>query len=145
MGFRTWKLNDQQTRIMNTRYLILIFSLMLLGIGAMPQNKETADEPPTAENGGDMRAEEVPDAATKAGEENNAKTERQQEEEPPMEPLESADSDERIEDEDEDLTDEDERFEDEEDLTNRDEKFDEEEDLTNEDEKFEDEEVDEDE
>merc|ERR1712226_1008249 len=135
MGFRTWKLNDQQTRIMNTRYLILIFSLMLLGIGAMPQNKETADEPPTAENGGDMRAEEVPDAATKAGEENNAETERQQEEEPPMEPLESADSDERIEDEDEDedLTDEDERFEDEE----EDEKFDEEEDLTNEDEKFE--------
>merc|ERR1712043_108499 len=130
MGFRTWKLNDQQSRIMNTRYLFLIFSLMLFGIGAMPQNKETADEPPTAENGGDMRAEEIPDAATKAGEENNAETERQQEEEPPMEPLESADSDERIEDE--------------EDLTNRDEKFDEEEDLTNEDEKFEDEEVDED-
>merc|ERR1719205_586490 len=112
---------------MNTRYLILIFSLMLLGIGAMPQNKDAA------ENGGDMRADEVP-AAIKAGEENNAETERQQEEEPPMEPLESADSDERIEDEDEDedLTIEDERFEDEDDLTNEDERFDEEEDLTNE-------------
>merc|ERR1719205_567485 len=106
---------------------------MLLGIGAMPQNKDAAEEPPTAENGGDMRADEVP-AAIKAGEENNAETERQQEEEPPMEPLESADSDERIEDEDED-----------EDLTIEDERFDEEEDLTNEDEKFEDEEVDEDE
>merc|ERR1712008_244105 len=135
MGFRTRKLNDQQSPIMNTRYLILIFSFMLLGIGAMPQNKKADDEPPTAENGGDMRAEEIPDAAinmhctamhVKAVEENNAETERQQEEEPPMEPLESADSDERIEDEDEDedLTDEDERFEDEEDLTNRDEKFD---------------------
>merc|ERR1712226_1820300 len=143
MGFRTWKLNDQQTRIMNTRYLILIFSLMLLGIGAMPQNKETADEPPTAENGGDMRAEEIPDAAIKAEEENNAETERQQEEEPPMEPLESADLDERIEDEDErfedeeDLTNEDERLDEEEDLTNKDEKFDEEEDLTYEEDKFE--------
>merc|ERR1712043_43853 len=143
MGFRTWKLNDQQSRIMNTRYLFLIFSLMLFGIGAMPQNKETADEPPTAENGGDMRAEEIPDAATKAGEENNAETERQQEEEPPMEPLESADLDERIEDEDErfedeeDLTNEDERLDEEEDLTNKDEKFDEEEDLTNEEDKFE--------
>merc|ERR1719414_198241 len=101
---------------MNTRYLILIFSLMFLGIGAMPQNQDAADEPIlTAKKGDDMR--HLP--------------------EPPrvMEPLESSDSDERI-DEEEDEDEEDERS---------DEGFDEEEDLTNEAKTFEDEERDEDE
>merc|ERR1712018_470256 len=117
-SFRTWKQNDRHSPNMNTRYLILIFSLMLLGIGAMPQNQDAADEPIlTAKKGDDMR--HLP--------------------EPPrvMEPLESSDSDERIDEEEEDveLTDDDERFDEEEDDEEderSDEGFDEEEDLTNE-------------
>merc|ERR1712109_179776 len=115
-SFRTWKQIDRHSPNMNTRYLILIFSLMLLGIGAMPQNQDAADEPIlTAKKGDDMR--QLP--------------------EPPrvMEPLESSDSDERI-DEEEDEDEEDERS---------DEGFDEEEDLTNEAKTFVDEERDEDE
>ena len=109
---------------------------MLLGIGAMPQNQDAADEPIlTAKKGDDMR--QLP--------------------EPPrvMEPLESSDSDERIdEEEDVELTDDDERFDEEEDEDEdlsddeeerSDEGFDEEEDLTNEAKTFEDEERDEDE
>ena len=113
-------------------------SLMLLGIGAMPQNQDAADEPIlTAKKGDDMR--QLP--------------------EPPrvMEPLESSDSDERIDDEEEDVEltdDDDERFDEDEDededLSDEDEErsdegFDEEEDLTNEAKTFEDEERDEDE
>ena len=112
-------------------------SLMLLGIGAMPQNQDAADEPIlTAKIRDDMR--QLP--------------------EPPrvMEPLESSDSDERIdEEEDVELTDDDdERFDEDEDededLSDEDEErsdegFDEEEDLTNEAKTFEDEERDEDE
>ena len=108
-------------------------SLMLLGIGAMPQNQDAVDEPIlTAKKGDDMR--QLP--------------------EPPrvMEPLESSDSDERIdEEEDVELTDDDdERFDEDEDLSDdeeerSDEGFDEEEDLTNEAKTFEDEERDEDE
>merc|ERR1712062_420439 len=133
MGFRTWKQNDRHSPNMNTRYLILIF----LGIGAMPQNQDAADEPIlTAKKGDDMR--QLP--------------------EPPrvMEPLESSDSDERIdEEEDVELTDDDdERFDEEEDEDEdlsddeeerSDEGFDEDEDLTNEAKTFEDEERDEDE
>ena len=105
---------------------------MLLGIGAMPQNQDAADEPIlTAKKGDDMR--QLP--------------------EPPrvMEPLESSDSDERIDEEEEDveLTDDDERFDEEEDEDEEDERsdegFDEEEDLTNEAKTFVDEERDEDE
>ena len=101
---------------------------MLLGIGAMPQNQDAADEPIlTAKKGDDMR--HLP--------------------EPPrvMEPLESSDSDERIDEEKEDveLTDDDERFDEEEEDERSDEGFDEEEDLTNEAKTFEDEERDEDE
>ena len=110
---------------------------MILGIGAMPQNQDAADEPIlTAKKGDDMR--QLP--------------------EPPrvMEPLESSDSDKRIdEEEDVELTDDDdERFDEEEDEDEdlsddeeerSDEGFDEEEDLTNEAKTFEDEEGDEDE
>merc|ERR1712156_1278671 len=125
ISFRTWKQNDRHSPNMNTRCLILIFSLMLLGIGAMPQNQDAADEPIlTAKKGDDMR--QLP--------------------EPPrvMEPLESSDSDERIDEEEEDveLTDDDERFDEEDERS--DEGFDEEEDLTNEAKTFEDEERDED-
>merc|ERR1712156_542314 len=130
ISFRTWKQNDRHSPNMNTRCLILIFSLMLLGIGAMPQNQDAADEPIlTAKKGDDMR--HLP--------------------EPPrvMEPLESSDSDERIDEEDVELTDDDERFDEEEDEDEEDERsdegFDEEEDLTNEAKTFEDEERDEDE
>merc|ERR1712156_84512 len=128
ISFRTWKQNDRHSPNMNTRCLILIFSLMLLGIGAMPQNQDAADEPIlTAKKGDDMR--QLP--------------------EPPrvMEPLESSDSDERIDEEKEDveLTDDDERFDEEEEDERSDEGFDEEEDLTNEAKTFEDEERDEDE
>ena len=106
---------------------------MLLGIGAMPQNQDAVDEPIlTAKKGDDMR--QLP--------------------EPPrvMEPLESSDSDERIDEEEEDVEltdDDDERFDEEEDEDEEDERsdegFDEEEDLTNEAKTFEDEERDEDE
>ena len=107
---------------------------MLLGIGAMPQNQDAADEPIlTAKKGDDMR--QLP--------------------EPPrvMEPLESSDSDERIDDEEEDVEltdDDDERFDEDEDEDEdlsddeeerSDEGFDEEEDLTNEAKTFEDEEL----
>merc|ERR1711950_19007 len=98
ISFRTWKQIDRHSPNMNTRYLILIFSLMFLGIGAMPQNQDAADEPIlTAKKGDDMR--HLP--------------------EPPrvMEPLESSDSGERIdEEEDVELTDDDdERFDEDED------------------------------
>merc|ERR1711988_330274 len=69
MGIRTWKLNEQQTPIMNTKSLILIFSLMLLSIGAMPQEAlPGAEEVAKAE-------EEAPLEADVAGE--AVETERQ--------------------------------------------------------------------
>merc|ERR1712110_1379155 len=69
MGIRTWKLNEQQTPIMNTKSLILIFSLMLLSIGAMPQ-----EAPPGAEEVAKAE-EEAPLEADVAGE--AVETERQ--------------------------------------------------------------------
>merc|ERR1711953_1049002 len=68
-SIRTWKLNDQQTPIMNTKSLILIFSLMLLSIGAMPQ-----EAPPGAEEVAKAE-EEAPLEADVAGE--AVETERQ--------------------------------------------------------------------
>merc|ERR1711997_1170478 len=69
MGIRTWKLNEQQTPIMNTKSLILIFSLMLLSIGAMPQ-----EAPPGAKEVAKAE-EEAPLEADVAGE--AVETERQ--------------------------------------------------------------------
>merc|ERR1739848_467905 len=68
-SIRTWKLNEQQTPIMNTKSLILIFSLMLLSIGAMPQ-----EAPPGAEEVAKAE-EEAPLEADVAGE--AVETERQ--------------------------------------------------------------------
>merc|ERR1711863_44796 len=69
MGIRTCKLNEHQTPIMNTKSLILIFSLMLLSIGAMPQ-----EAPPGAEEVAKAE-EEAPLEADVAGE--AVETERQ--------------------------------------------------------------------
>merc|ERR1711936_829248 len=68
-SIRTWKLNEQQTPIMNTKSLILIFSLMLLSIGAMPQ-----EAPPEAEEVAKAE-EEAPLEADVAGK--AVETERQ--------------------------------------------------------------------
>merc|ERR1712001_482530 len=51
-SIRTCKLNEHQTPIMNTKSLILIFSLMLLSIGAMPQ-----EAPPGAEEVAPLEAD----------------------------------------------------------------------------------------
>merc|ERR1739848_747815 len=100
-SIRTWKLNEQQTPIMNTKSLILIFSLMLLSIGAMPQ-----EAPPGAEEVAKAE-EEAPLEADVAGE--AVETERQGDigEAPPgAEDLaDEAESDED-EEEDPDMTDE---------------------------------------
>merc|ERR1739848_908851 len=102
MGIRTWNLNEKQKPIMNTRYLILTLSLMLLGIGALPQNvaepsAERQDEaPPGAE---DLAKPEVADAVD---------AERQDDigEAPPMPPgakdIVEAEDDEEMPEEDED-------------------------------------------
>merc|ERR1739848_54237 len=103
MGIRTWNLNEKQKPIMNTRYLILTLSLMLLGIGALPQNvaepsAERQDEaPPGAE---DLAKPEVADAVD---------AERQDDigEAPPMPPgakdIVEAEDDEEMPEEDEEL------------------------------------------
>merc|ERR1712223_1704201 len=103
-SIRTWNLNEKQKSIMNTRYLILTLSLMLLGIGALPRNvaepsAERQDEaPPGAE---DLAKPEVADAVD---------AERQDDigEAPPMPPgakdiveAEDAEWDETEDDEDE--------------------------------------------
>merc|ERR1712156_1104071 len=96
MGIRTWKLNEQQTPIMNTKSLILIFSWMLLSIGAMPQ-----EAPPGAE--------EV------AKTEDEAELDEDEEEDPDMtdEEIAERDGDEEDEELDEDEPEEDEAEEDE--------------------------------
>merc|ERR1711899_698072 len=68
-SIRTCKLNEHQTPIMNTKSLILIFSLMLLSIGAMPQ-----EAPPGAEQVSKAE-DEAPLEADVAGE--AVETERQ--------------------------------------------------------------------
>merc|ERR1739848_810330 len=105
MGIRTWNLNEKQKPIMNTRYLILTLSLMLLGIGALPQNvaepsAERQDEaPPGAE---DLAKPEVADAVD---------AERQDDigEAPPMPPgakdIVEAEDDEEMPEEDEEIED----------------------------------------
>merc|ERR1712109_173623 len=104
-SIRTWNLNEKQKPIMNTRYLILTLSLMLLGIGALPQNvaepsAERQDEaPPGAE---DLAKAEVADAVD---------AERQDDigEAPPMPPgakdIVEAEDDEEMPEEDEEIED----------------------------------------
>merc|ERR1712156_894838 len=104
-SIRTWNLNEKQKPIMNTRYLILTLSLMLLGIGALPQNvaepsAERQDEaPPGAE---DVAKPEVADAVD---------AERQDDigEAPPMPPgakdIVEAEDDEEMPEEDEEIED----------------------------------------
>merc|ERR1711936_1040314 len=111
-SIRTWKLNEQQTPIMNTKSLILIFSLMLLSIGAMPQ-----EAPPGAEEVAKAE-EEAPLEADVAGE--AVETERQGDigEAPPgAEDLADEAELDEDEEEDPDMTDEEiaERYGDEED------------------------------
>merc|ERR1711936_1233657 len=105
ISIRTWNLNEKQKPIMNTRYLILTLSLMLLGIGALPQNvaepsAERQDEaPPGAE---DVAKAEVADAVD---------AERQDDigEAPPMPPgakdIVEAEDDEEMPEEDEEIED----------------------------------------
>merc|ERR1712223_1883614 len=108
-SIRTCKLNEHQTPIMNTKSLILIFSLMLLSIGAMPQ-----EAPPGAEEVSKAE-EEAPLEADVAGE--AVETERQGDigEAPPgAEDLaDEAELDEEDEELDEDEPEEDEAEEDE--------------------------------
>merc|ERR1712088_1175869 len=104
-SIRTWNLNEKQKSIMNTRYLILTLSLMLLGIGALPQNvaepsaERQEEAPPGAE---DLAKPEVADAVD---------AERQDDigEAPPMPPgakdIVEAEDDEEMPEEDEEIED----------------------------------------
>merc|ERR1739848_770292 len=105
MGIRTWNMGKNKKPIMNTRYLVLTLSLMLLGIGALPQNvaepsAERQDEaPPGAE---DLAKPEVADAVD---------AERQDDigEAPPMPPgakdIVEAEDDEEMPEDDEEIED----------------------------------------